>query len=184
MGTAITAALNRPEAERGAGTGEPAYGVFRCADGRFLTLSIAHEDHFWRNLCAVLQRPDLATLPATERRRRRAELVEWLQSALLARPRDQWVEVLIAADVPAGPVLSLPEVVNDPQLAGRGLFGRFEGGSGMGYVGHPLRFSETPAAVRTPPPALGADTNAVLAAIGYSEGEIAALRHDAVVAGA
>jgi crotonobetainyl-CoA:carnitine CoA-transferase CaiB-like acyl-CoA transferase len=183
MGTALTAALNHPEAHRGAGAGEPAYGVFRCADGRFLTLSIAHEDHFWRNLCAVLDRPDLAALPSGERRQRRAELREWLQSALLARARDEWVEILVAADVPAGPVLSLPEVVNDAQLTGRGLFGRFDDRSGMGHVGHPIRFSETPAAVRTPPPALGADTDQVLTAIGYSAGEIAALRKQAIVDG-
>ena len=182
MGTALTAALNRPEVERGSSTGEPAYGVFRCGDGRFLTISIAHEDHFWRNLCTVLECPDLAALASQDRRRRRAELSEWLQSALLARARDEWVDILVAADVPAGPVLSLPEVVNDPQLTGRGLFGRFDDGVGMGYVGHPIRFSETPAAVRTPPPALGQDTDQVLAAIGYSEGEIAALRQQAVLA--
>ncbi|MGD9891123.1 MAG: CaiB/BaiF CoA transferase family protein, partial [Dehalococcoidia bacterium] len=183
MGTAITAALSRPEAARGAGMGEPAYGVFRCGDGQYLTLSIAHEDHFWRNLCAVLARPDFAVLPSQERRRRRAELSEWLQSVLLTRPRDAWVEILIAADVPAGPVLSLPEVVNDPHLQDRGLFGRFDDGSGMGYVGHSTRFSETPASVRTPPPPLGQDTEQILVALGFSDEEVTALRQQSIVAG-
>jgi crotonobetainyl-CoA:carnitine CoA-transferase CaiB-like acyl-CoA transferase len=183
MGTALTALLNRRAGEEpGPRLGEPAYGVFRCADEKYLTLSIAHEDHFWRNLCGVLERPDLAELSGSERRARREELTRWCAEALSTRPRDHWVELLTRADVAAGPVYSLGEVVRDPHLVGRGLFGRLgEDPDAPAYVNQPLRFSDTPATVRRPPPRLGEHTEEILAELGYGPDAVGALRSQSVI---
>jgi crotonobetainyl-CoA:carnitine CoA-transferase CaiB-like acyl-CoA transferase len=161
---------------------EPAYGVFRCADGGYLTLSIAFEDHFWRRLCAALDRPELAGLSNSERLARVDELSAWLQSTFLSRPRDTWVDVLSRADVPAGPALSLSEVLCDPHLNARSLFGRLETDGGAApFVNHPLHFSATPARVQTPPPRLGEHTEAVLCELGYDTAAIAALREQRAI---
>ncbi len=176
MTTALTAQLNRGRADYPIG-GEPAYGVYRCADGKFLTLSIAHEDHFWRNLCGAIGRPDLAGLDGFERRRRRQELADVLQRTLLAKDRDEWVEMLSKADVACGPVNELSEVIADRQFRERGLFPEWEGGGPhRSMVNHPLRFSETPASIRRPAPALGEHTEEVLLDLGYTPQEIERIR--------
>jgi crotonobetainyl-CoA:carnitine CoA-transferase CaiB-like acyl-CoA transferase len=101
--------------------GDPAYGVFATKDGKYLTLSIAHEDYFWRNLCHAIGRDNLADLSRESRHERREELRATLDEVLSHKPRDEWVKLLIAADIPCGPVLTLEEVVVDPQVVHRGM---------------------------------------------------------------
>ncbi|MCJ7514444.1 MAG: CoA transferase, partial [Dehalococcoidia bacterium] len=156
------------------GSGEPAMGVFTAKDGKFLTLSIAHEDYFWRNLCQALGKSEFADIPREERWRRRDELVAVLRKALLAKTRDEWVKVLTEADVPCAPVLSLEEVVADKHLGQRGVFPEVENAAGdkVKQVAYPAKFSETPPQIRRLPPALGEHTQEILGWLGYTKTEI------------
>lgn len=181
MGTALEPVLNGVERGEGGG-GEPAYGTFRCGDGRYLTLSIAHEDHFWRSLCEQIHRPDLAGLRGPERRKRRDELRAVIAAALETAPRDHWVEALAAANVAAAPVLSLAEVVEDPHLRARGMFVA-DGPSADAhwYVANPLKFSGAPTVPPSPAPALGEHTDAILRELGHDDAAIGRLRADGVL---
>ncbi|MBL4572173.1 MAG: CoA transferase [Gammaproteobacteria bacterium] len=89
-----------------------------------------------------------------------------------------------AARLPAGPVLSPQEVLDDPHVAAKGLFQYVE------YPGldkpaplmkTPVELSETPGEIRTRPPTLGEHTDEIMQEIGYSEAEIADLREKRVV---
>jgi len=162
----------------GPGSAEPAMGVFAAKDGKFLTLSIAHENYFWSNLCQAIGRADLAGIPREDRWERRDELVAVLKQALLARTRDEWVKVLIEADVPCAPVLSLEEVVVDKHLGHRGAFPKVKNarGGNVRQVAYPAKFSQTPPEIRRLPPALGENTNEILEWLGYTESEITELR--------
>ena len=73
------AVLTAQAGEHDAELNEPAYGVFATTD-RPITLSIAHEDHFWRALCGVLDRPDVAELRGIERRERSAPFAAVLRT--------------------------------------------------------------------------------------------------------
>jgi len=160
------------------GSGEPAMGVFVAKDGKYLTLSIAHENYFWSNLCQAIGRADLADIPREDRWRRHDELAAVLKQALLAKTRDEWVKALIEADVPCAPVLSLEEVVADRHLLKRGVFPEVENARGdkVKQVAYPAKFSETPPQIRRLPPALGEHTNEILEWLGYTTKEIAELR--------
>jgi crotonobetainyl-CoA:carnitine CoA-transferase CaiB-like acyl-CoA transferase len=162
----------------GRGSAEPAMGVFVAKDGKFLTLSIAHENYFWSNLCQAIGRADLAGIPREDRWQRRDELAAVLKQALLARTRDEWVKVLIEADVPCAPVLSLEEVAEDKHLKHRGVFPEVENPAGkkVKQVAYPAKFSETPPAIRRLPPALGEHTREILEWLGYTSTEIKELR--------
>lgn len=157
---------------------EPAYGVFQTRDNKYLTLSIAHEDHFWRNLCRALGKEELGEMPREERRQRRDELVTMLREMLRAKTRDEWLKLLSEADVPCGPVSTIEEVVVDPQVRHRGMI--VEVGS-VKQVAHPIKFSQTPAQIRMLPPKLGEHTEEILSSLGYSPREIEELRAGGVI---
>jgi crotonobetainyl-CoA:carnitine CoA-transferase CaiB-like acyl-CoA transferase len=181
MTAALTPVINgNPAFSIGDGAG---YGVYQAADGKFLTLSVATEPHFWRNLWQSVGRPDLAELSFIDRLKRSRELDDILREVFLTRSRDEWVELLAAGDVPSGPVLSLEEVARDPQLRGRGMIVEWQAPDGrkIGMVNHPLQFSETPASIRRPAPALGEHTEEVLRESGFDEGEVARLREAGVI---
>lgn len=124
------------------GSAEPAYGLFRCADERRLSLSVAYEDWFWTPLCDVLGLGDVRDLARPERLARRDELEQRIRETLLTRPRDVWGAALDAADVAWAPVLDLGEVLEDEHFRARRLFTEapYRDGAGFRYVAQPLVF--------------------------------------------
>jgi crotonobetainyl-CoA:carnitine CoA-transferase CaiB-like acyl-CoA transferase len=100
---------------------EPAFGVFATKDGNYVTLSIAHEDYFWRNLCLAIGKEEVAELPRAQRLQGRDELAAMLKSVLLTRTREEWVKLLTEANVPWAPVLTMEEVGSDLHLRYRGV---------------------------------------------------------------
>ena len=153
-------------------------GVFTTKDGKFLTLSIAHEDYFWHNLCHAIGKEQFANIPREERWQRRDELVAVLKKVLLAKTRDEWVKILTKADVPCAPVLSLEEVVTNEHLIQRGVFPEVESTAGkkVKQVAYPAKFSETQPEIRRLPPALGEHTQEILDWLGYTKTEIEELQ--------
>lgn len=181
MTTALTSVINggRP-LDLSAGAG---YGVYKTADGKYLTLSIALEPHFWRNLWQTVGRPDLAEISFLDRLKRNQELQAVIEEILLTKTRDEWVEMLAAADVPSAPVLSLEEVARDPQVQARGMIVEWEAPDGrkIGMVNHPIQFSDTPASIRRAAPELGEHTEEVLREAGYGSEDMARLREAGAV---
>jgi CoA:oxalate CoA-transferase len=102
----------------------PACGVFRAADGKYLSV-MAVEDHFYTALCHAIGRDDLAadaglaTYP--QRFAQAARIAAALAAAFERRPRDAWVADLQAAGLPCAPVLEPPEVASHPQVAALGM---------------------------------------------------------------
>jgi crotonobetainyl-CoA:carnitine CoA-transferase CaiB-like acyl-CoA transferase len=130
-------------------------------------LSVGNDGPFAR-VCAAAGRPELATDSryATNQARvaNRAELVPRVQELLRARTTQAWLEQLRAANVPCGPINDLAQVFAEPQVRHRGM--RIDlphpaAGTVPG-VRNPALFSRTPLEYRRAPPALGADTEAVL----------------------
>ena len=162
--------------------GWPCYGVYEAADGGHVTLG-ALEPQFWANFCRLAGREDLRLLhhvQGPDRDRVDAELRQLFRT----RSRAEWVELLHQADVCAGPVLALDEVLRDPQLVHRGLFTEVEHPKlgPVRQVAFPVQMSGTPARVVTPPPELGEHTDELLHGLGYDGTTIAAFRRDGVVA--
>jgi len=87
------------------------------------------------------------------------------------------VALLREADVPGGPVLDLPEVIEDEQVKAQDLFVDYPHPTrgDVHGVGFAAQLSETPAARWTAAPQLGEHTEAILGEVGYSKAEIQAL---------
>ncbi len=168
------------------GSGHPSivpYQAFEAADGPVM-VACGNDAQFAR-LAEVAGAPGWARDPryATNAARvvHRDSLVRELAARLVTAPRAAWVERLVAAGVPATPVLTLPEALADPQVAARGLVRTVED-----PIAGPLPMLASPfgAAARPPGPAprLGGDTAAVLGeALGLDERALAALVADGVV---
>lgn len=144
------------------------YQALRTADG-YLTVG-ANNERLWRRLCAALDLPELEADPrfATNHQRmlNRDELIYLLEERLRHEPTGTWVDVLLAAGVPAGPIADYRQVLDeDAQVQARGMVQTVEHPTEglLRVLGSPLKLSGTPASVRTPPPLLGEHTKEVLA---------------------
>src|SRR5262245_16959993 len=159
------------------------YETFAASDGEFV-LAVGNED-LWRRFCEVAEL-DLGERFATNRQRvtQYDEVRPLIAAALVVQPREYWIERLTAAGVPCGSVRDLQEVFDDPQLAAREMIAQLEHAAAgpLKLLGIPVKLSDTPGAVRTPPPRLGEHTDAVLQGdLGMSAADITRLRTSNVV---
>ncbi|WP_315837450.1 CaiB/BaiF CoA-transferase family protein [Bradyrhizobium prioriisuperbiae] len=143
--------------------GEPAYGVFDVKGGRRITLSIAHEDHFWRALCALLDMPDASELVQADRLRERDVLRRRISKALSAHSLDHWQPLLDRHAVPWSPLNALADVIDDPHVRSRNLFRKLSrtDGTTENHVIQPVRFSAWSTDIRRPTPKLGEHSNEI-----------------------
>jgi crotonobetainyl-CoA:carnitine CoA-transferase CaiB-like acyl-CoA transferase len=157
------------------------YQVFEAADRRHVTLG-ALEPKFWANFCRLIGREDLVPHQYAEGEARDRVEAE-LRAIFRTKPRDEWVRLLQSEDVCAGPVLTLDEAIRDPQLVHRGLFGEVVHPTlgALPQLAFPVKLSDSPGRMETAPPALGADTEAILGELGYDAEGIAALRREGAV---
>jgi crotonobetainyl-CoA:carnitine CoA-transferase CaiB-like acyl-CoA transferase len=154
------------------------YQVFATADGHII-LAIGNDDQFARfctfaGAAALSTDPRFATNPA--RVHNRDVLIPLLQPLLRAHTTRDWIASLAYLKVPAGPINSFADIDADPQALARGIF--HDHGDGLRTVANPMRFSRTPVDDTRGPPALGADTQAVL---GLSDEDLAALKSQGVI---
>jgi crotonobetainyl-CoA:carnitine CoA-transferase CaiB-like acyl-CoA transferase len=170
---------------------DPLRNFYKCQDGKWLCMTVAHHPTAWRNFCHAIDHPELEHDAKFEQRDRRFEnrddFIAFLDTVFVTRPRDEWVRILSERDVFCSPVNTAVESVRDPQTAANDyivdtshrLFGNIK------VPGYPIEFSETPAATGFTAPKLGEHTREVLRDIGgYSEAEIAKFQKDGVVDGA
>jgi crotonobetainyl-CoA:carnitine CoA-transferase CaiB-like acyl-CoA transferase len=146
-------------------------------------------DGQFRALCALLGRDDLAgdsrfTDNAGRQRHRRILEVELARAIAPWRAADL-LAAMEAAGVPGGPINSIDQVLEDPQVVAREMLRvmRREDGTEVRVIGFPGRLSRSPASYRLAPPRLGQDTREVLAtALGIGAPEIERLRAAGVIA--
>ncbi|WP_151526503.1 CaiB/BaiF CoA transferase family protein [Serinicoccus kebangsaanensis] len=160
-----------PEPERrtamhGHGYIPPPYGFYATADG-YLALSSGRQIP---QICEVLGLPDLTEDPRfadfAVRDEHREEMEQLMESRLRTRSTAEWMELMVARDIYAAPVLTLDEAARDPQVTSTGRIVTVEGRHGpVHLVAPPARFSGTPLGPPTSPPAHGEHTEQVLSAL-------------------
>jgi formyl-CoA transferase len=150
------------------------YQALRTRDGHVIVG--ANNQRMWRRLCDALDRPELIDdarfASNDDRMERRAELVRELEAALAARGTHEWVELLVEAGVPCGPIHDYQQVFDDPHTQAREMEVQVDG---TRMLGIPVKLSDTPGHVRRVAPSLGEHSGEVLREAGFSDAEIAAL---------
>ncbi|KMW58603.1 Alpha-methylacyl-CoA racemase [Candidatus Rhodobacter oscarellae] len=149
--------------------GAPWYGVYSCADGKWVTVG-ALEPQFWARLLQLLEIPE-AELGDRHDRGNWPVIRARLAGAFAQGPQAHWVALLEGTDACFAPVLDLEEAAQHPHNVARGVFAN--GGQSEPMPAPRFAGSKTPKPGAPPEP--GADGQAVLAQAGMSPEEIAAL---------
>jgi len=161
-------------------------GTFRTGDG--LLNIAANETKQFITLCRLLGRPELADdarfAERQSRKQHRAALNVELERALAAHDAVTWERKLVDAGVPAGRVMSVPDILAHPHLRERHFIRELAGGAGEApqrVTRAGFRISAGDAAPHTPAPRLSEHTHRHLAALGYGADEIAELQQAGVI---
>ena len=136
------------------------YQALATRDG-YVTVG-ANNDRLWRRLCSALELEELTSderfLTNVERMANRPALVDVLESRLAERDTGEWVDILLAAGVPAGPIQNYQQVLEeDPHVRDRGMVQHVQHPveGDVTVIASPLRLSRTPVSIRRHPPLLG-----------------------------
>ena len=170
------------------GSGHPSlvpYQSFLASDGYFI-VGVANQG-LWERFCKAIDRTDLAEDPRfrtnDDRVVHRAECVTALSEMFRTKTVGEWVAIIEMGGIPCGPINTVSEVVNNPQVLARDMM------EGMPHPtvadlrvpNSPLKLIETPSSVRRPPPLLGQHNAEILSEIGYTSKQIDDLQARGVV---
>lgn len=163
--------------------------IYRTADGSWVVIA-ANQDTVFRRLCAAMDRPELATderfATHTARGRNQDELDKIIGDWAAARRPDDIIATLNAAGVISGPINTVAEVVDDPQLCTRGMIAEhYDERIGRAVLGPGIVpvLSGTPGTIRNAGPATPGQHNdeVYTGLLGKTEAELEALRHEGVL---
>jgi len=156
------------------------YQAMACSDGHFVMG--ANNQKLWQLLCEVMNRQELLEdgrfSTISLRLANRAALEEELERSFRQHPKAYWVDTLLAAGIPAGPILSYPEAFESEHGRARGMRMEIDHPieGTVPNIGFAVKMSGTPQQVRRHPPLLGEHTQDVLDELGLSDAECAELR--------
>ena len=135
--------------------------AFVDGDGRPFVLHLSSPQKFWLGLLKVIDRPHWKADPRFADRTARMANYDQLKAELAAifgsRPRDHWLALLEAEDVPCGPLYDLSEVFDDPQVKSLGMqtTAPHPARGQVSLIRSGVRMSETPPFIRAAAPSLG-----------------------------
>lgn len=160
--------------------------TYPTADGAYVVIA-GNSDPIYKRLMQVIGRPDLGENPELAHNDGRALQSAMLDEAIsawtLSQPIDTVLQALETAEVPAGRIYSVADIVADPHYQARDMIldAELPGGAAVKMPGIVPKLSETPGSINWQGPSLGQHTSSVLSELGMTEQDIARLKHDGVV---
>ena len=167
------------------------YETYRASDG-FVNIAVGNDPQ-WRALCKAVGAPldvladDARFASNAARVGRRDELAAILEPIIATRTVAAWIALCDGAGIPCGPILNVAEALAHPQVKARDMVVPLTHPTAgeIRVTGVPVKLSETPGAVRTPPPRLGEHTRTVLAEVlGLDDAQLDRLMEEGALAAA
>ncbi len=166
----------------------PTYNQYPTKDGQRVAIVSLTEKQFKR-LMHIVGRPELTKDRRFKNPVKRMDYVDILDEVLkewtLTKTRDEIIKILESERIPCGPVITIDEIHDQPQLEARGMYIRkfeFEGIKRATIPGPVLKFSETPGSVETKGPDLGEHNSEIYSELlGYSSEKLQSLRKNGII---
>jgi formyl-CoA transferase len=162
------------------------YQVFPTRD-RPIAIAVANQK-LWEVFCEVVGKGEWRDDPRFESNPKRVEnretLIPLVAEVMASKSCDEWMDALVKAAIPCGPVNNMESLFNDPQIKHRDMVAEVAHPTigSLRLTGVPVKYSSTPGKVNLPPPLLGEHTDEILSSVlSHSPESIAALRADEVV---
>jgi formyl-CoA transferase len=162
------------------------YQVFATKD-RPIAIAVANHK-LWVNFCKLIGKEGWIDDPRFESNPKRVEnrevILPLVADVMTQKTCDEWVDLFVEASIPCGPVNDMESLFADPQVLHRDMVAEVPHPSigTLRLCGVPVKYAETPATIRHPPPLLGEHTDEILTDIlGYLPDTIEALRQDGTV---
>jgi crotonobetainyl-CoA:carnitine CoA-transferase CaiB-like acyl-CoA transferase len=164
----------------------PTYRLYQGSDGQWFFVACGNQS-FWVKLCTALGMQDFADDPRFAswllRIQNSEALLPIIEKRFGEKPRAEWLEILAAHDIPAAPVKTIQEFMNDPAVQHHDMVHEYDHPDvgRLRLMGQPLAFAGTPTRDPGPPPTLGQHTDEVLGELGYDATAVHDLRARKVV---
>jgi formyl-CoA transferase len=145
------------------------YQVFNAKD-RPIAIAVANQK-LWESFCRAVGREEWRDDPRFESNPKRVEhreiLLPLVAEVIAEKSCDDWMEILVAAAIPCGPVNNMEALFSDPQIAHRDMVAEVEHPTigTLRLTGIPVKYSATPGQVTLPPPLLGEHTDEILSSV-------------------
>jgi formyl-CoA transferase len=158
---------------------------YETKDGA-INIAVAGEV-IWQRFCKAIGKgvwvDDPAYVTNDDRREHRDRLNREIEAITRTKTSNEWVDLLLEAGVPCGPIYRIDELFADPQVEHLGIATAMESETfgETRAMAQPIHMARTPSKITTPPPNRGADTDELLQELGLSDNEIASLRERSVV---
>ena len=172
------------------GSGHPSlvpYQAFTSSNGQFI-IGCANQG-LWERMCTSIGQEGMLKDPRytdnTERVAHRTECVDELNAVFATNTTDHWVDRIVEAGVPCGPINTVSDVVNNPQVLARNMIAEVDHPAipGLKFPNSPLKLTDSPATIRRVPPSLGQHNEEILIEAGYPAEIIADLKERGVLGG-
>jgi crotonobetainyl-CoA:carnitine CoA-transferase CaiB-like acyl-CoA transferase len=164
----------------------PLVNVYQTSDGRFLSLCMLQQQRYWAKFCEVAGRPELAQDPrftdTAARKVNMAACVAELKALFRSKSLAQWRDILARQEGQWDVVQHVGEISADCQVQSNHYMQtvQHDDGRQLQMVSIPMQFDGTHLPSH-PAPQLGADSDAILARLGYNDEQIIALKVAGVV---
>ena len=164
----------------------PTYRLYKAGDDQWFFVACGNQS-FWVKLCTALGMKEFAHDPRFGswllRLQNNQALLPILEKRFAEKTRAEWLDILAAHDIPAAPVKTVLEFMDDPAVKHHDMVHEYDHPEvgRLRLMGQPLLFSDTPTRDPGPPPTLGQHTDQVLREAGYDAAAIAQLREKKVI---
>lgn len=162
------------------------YETFKASDD-YINIAIGN-DKFWQIFCDVTGMEDLKNDPKfssnPKRVEHRSELFDIIQNIISKRKSSEWLEIFNKNGIPAGPILSVEQILNHPQILARNMVEEVNHPliGNIKLTGIPVKLSDNPGRISSPPPILGQHNEEVLIdLLNYSAEDIKEFKNKKII---